>query len=113
TGYDPQGRGRHGSGTLTGYTPEEVAAIPPLPAADLLAYLDEVHAALRAQLPDLTSAALAAPAPGGDGRVSAYAWIKGVLLGGFAHLGEIRALKALRERTRPAAESPRDSPGPP
>ncbi|HMA35507.1 MAG TPA: hypothetical protein VKY74_13640, partial [Chloroflexia bacterium] len=22
SGYDPQGRGRHGSGTLTGYTPE-------------------------------------------------------------------------------------------
>jgi hypothetical protein len=99
TGYDPQGLGRAGSGTLTGYTPDEVAAVPILAADDLLVYLDVVCAALRAQLPALSDAALAALPAAGGGRATTYQWTKGIITAGFAHLGEIRALKALHART--------------
>src|SRR5688572_3323215 len=40
TGYDPRGIGYRGLGVITGYTAEEAAAVPDLPAEDLLAYLD-------------------------------------------------------------------------
>jgi DinB family protein len=46
-GYDPRAIGTGGLGVLTGYTQEEVAAIPQLSAEDLLAYLDQAAEALR------------------------------------------------------------------
>src|SRR3954451_15153743 len=49
-GYDPRGIGYRGYGVLTGYTLEEVAAIPALSATDLLAYHDQASEAIQAQL---------------------------------------------------------------
>src|SRR5215210_2399728 len=47
TGYDPTGIGYKGLGVVTGYSAGDVDAIPNLPAADLLAYLDQTIANLR------------------------------------------------------------------
>ena len=47
TGYQPQGIGYRGLGALTGYTQQEVAAIPHLSAAESLAYLDQACEAQR------------------------------------------------------------------
>ena len=46
TGYDPRGLGYKGYGTVTGYTQEEVAAIPILTADEQLTYLRDVVDAL-------------------------------------------------------------------
>ena len=40
TGYDPRGIGWSGAGNLSGYTQDEVAAVPILPADQLLAYFE-------------------------------------------------------------------------
>jgi hypothetical protein len=98
TGYDPRGIGGRGLGNVTGYTLAEVAAIPTLSAADHLAYLDTVCAALRGQLLALPPDALADPTPGFNGKYSRYAWLKTLLPGCFGHVGEIQALKSLRAR---------------
>ncbi len=48
TAYDPRGIGTGGLGILAGYTQEEVAAIPVLSAEELLAYLEALVSANRA-----------------------------------------------------------------
>jgi hypothetical protein len=94
TGYDPRGHGQAGLGAITGYTWDEVLEIPLLPAADLLAYLDQAAGALAAQLRTLTPEQLQMPAPGFNGRRSVYRWVAPFLQGCFGHLGEVEALKA-------------------
>ena len=84
TGYDPRGIGTDGLGAISGYTFDEVEAIPRLRADQLLAYLGAVCADL---IPRLEVA--------DDAAVRRY---KGVIQGTFAHLGEIAALRTLHER---------------
>ena len=96
TGYDPRGHGQAGLGNLTGYTWDEVLAIPVLPAADLLAYVDQVTAALAGQLRAMAPAQLFTQAPGFNGRRTAYRRVRPILQGCFGHLGEIEALRAWR-----------------
>jgi DinB family protein len=98
TGYDPRGVGYRGLGVLTGYTQPEVAAIPALPAEELLSYLDQVTGALRQHLLGMGPGALYQPAPGLGGKRSAYEWLTTLLMGCFGHVGEIEALKAMRAR---------------
>ena len=98
SGYDPHGVGYEGLGVLTGYTLAEVAAIPRLSAGDLLEYLDQVCAALRERLLVLPEGGLHQPAPGLGGRRTPYQWVRSILMGCFGHVGEIEALKAMRER---------------
>src|SRR5260370_30284396 len=50
TGYDPRGIGFAGLGAITGYTQEEVAAIPQMSGEELLAYLDQACTVLRQYL---------------------------------------------------------------
>jgi len=100
TGYDPRGIGSGGLGMLSGYTQEEVAAIPVLPAAELLAYLDQVSEALRQHLGSMPEAALAQPSRVAGGRHTAYQLIKEIVLGCVGHLGEIEALKAMQNRAK-------------
>ena len=60
-----------------------------------------VHAAcatLCAGLQALPEGRLEETAPALGGRRTYYGWIRGILLGEVSHLGEIRALKAMRER---------------
>jgi uncharacterized protein len=100
TGYDPRGIGTGGLGILSGYTQEEVAAIPVLTAEELLAYLDQVSDALRQYLLSLPEGALSRPTMFVGERLTAYQVIKEIVLGCVGHLGEIEALKALQIRAK-------------
>jgi uncharacterized protein len=100
TGYDPRGIGTGGLGILSGYTQEEVAAIPVLTAEQLLAYLDQVSDALRQYLLSLPEGALSRPTMFVGERLTAYQVIKEIVLGCVGHLGEIEALKALQIRAK-------------
>jgi hypothetical protein len=94
TGYEPDGIGFLGVGALTGYTPEEMRAVPALSAVDLAAYLGQSIAALVDRIGELGEAVLE-PGPLG---YSPYQLISGTLQGSFGHVGEIDALVALRAR---------------
>jgi hypothetical protein len=98
TGYDPRGIGTSGLGNVTGYTMEEVAAIPTMSAADLLAYLDSAIQAVNSRVAEMPEGALYERVPGLGKSRTAYAWIKLLLKGGMGHLGEIQTLKAMQER---------------
>ncbi len=105
TGYHAQGIGYRGLGALTGYTQQEVAAIPALSAEDLLAYLDQASGALRAYLLSLPSfEALLQPVPGWgkETPVTKDQLLKVVFMGCAGHLGEIKALKAMMKRAQVA-----------
>jgi hypothetical protein len=105
TGYDPRGVGYGGWGVLTGYTWEDVQAIPQLAAEELLTYLDEVCTVVTAQIRTLTSETARQPAATlMDGRLSYYRWIKEFYKGFQAHVGEIMALKALMKKAAASAE---------
>jgi len=94
TGYDPRGHGQAGLGNITGYTWEEVLEIPLLPAADLLAYIDQVVADLATQLRAMTPEQLLVVVPGITGRRNPYQWVRPILQGCFGHLGEIEAMRS-------------------
>lgn len=100
TNYDPRGIGWAGFGNLSGYTQEQVAAVPLLPAHDLLAYFDQVVTALATYLSALPGAGLQEVAGGWPQtpQPSAYVVVRNFLLDGVGHLGEIRAIKAMWER---------------
>jgi hypothetical protein len=98
TGYDPRGIGYLGLGAITGYTREQVAAIPTLSVDDLLAYHEQTSEALRTRLRALSPEALHGPAPVIGRERSMYSWLKVVTQGSFGHLGEVEALKALQAR---------------
>ena len=100
TAYDPRGMGTGGLGILSGYTQEEVAAIPVLSAEELLAYLDQVSDALCQYLLSLPEAMLSQSSMFLGARLTAYQVIKEILLGCVGHLGEIEALKALQTRAK-------------
>lgn len=95
TGYDPRGIGAGGMGILTGYSQEEVAALPPMSGAELLAYHNAVYAALLAHLGQLADEVLDGPVPGEGQQRSVYFWFRVVLLDATRHLGEMQALKAM------------------
>jgi len=110
TGYDPRGLGYGGLGALTGYTLEEALAVPALTTAELLRYLTDAVDALATHLRASDPATLHQPASGlrtlRDDLLTPYAWITAPLLGGFAHVGEIRALRALWERRMALSHQP-------
>jgi hypothetical protein len=109
TGYDPRGDGFGGWGALTGYTMEQVRALPPLTAEELAGYLEQGATALREHLLRMAPGALHEPAAGlRDARpdlATAYDWVVVPLLGSFGHLGEVRAIKALQARAAAAARA--------
>ncbi|HEU5347080.1 MAG TPA: DinB family protein [Ktedonobacterales bacterium] len=104
TGYNPQGIGSLGLGALTGYTQEEVGAIPQLNAEELLTYLDQSSEALRAYLLSLPSFdALLEPVPGWvQPEPTKHQLFKDVLIGCLGHVGEIEALTAMMRRAQAA-----------
>ncbi len=99
TGYDPRGIGYKGFGAVTGYTLEEVTAIPILSAPELLAYFDQTCQALCERVAALPSEGLSQTAPGLGGQRTLYGWVKPILQGCFGHVGEVQAIKAMRART--------------
>jgi hypothetical protein len=96
TSYDPRGIGDDGLGTMTGYTFQEVLAIPRLSATDLVRYLDSVIGPLAQRLRALP-----------DDEAAARTVRRGtaILQGCFGHVGEIDALLAIRERAAQRASA--------
>lgn len=103
TGYNPQGIGYQGLGVVTGYTLEEVAAVPLLSAQDLLVYLDEVCKVLGGYLRSLSSAEVLhqlLPSTADQAPLTKQQLLQTVFMGACGHMGEIEALKAMMKRTR-------------
>ena len=98
TGYDPTGIGYKGLGVVTGYTADDVDAIPNLPAPDLLSYLDQTISDLSAAILAYPPGGLSAPVPGIGAPRSVYAAVKPIVFGSIGHAGEIAALNGLRTR---------------
>jgi hypothetical protein len=90
TSYDPRGIGDDGLGVLTGYTFQEVLAIPRLTTTELVRYLDSVVGPLAQALRAL---------PDDEAGARAVRRATGILQGCLGHLGEIDALLAIRERS--------------
>lgn len=95
TGYEPDGLGYAGLGTLTGYTPEQMRAVPVLDADDLSEYLSQSAARLLEQITALSDSVVNTPVGHG---LSPYQTIGCTLQGSFGHIGEIDTLVALRAR---------------
>ena len=96
TSYDPRGIGDDGLGALTGYTFQEVLAIPRLTATDLVRYLDSVIGPLAQRLRALQE---------DDASARAVRRATGILQGCLGHLGEIDALLAIRKRSAQRASA--------
>lgn len=94
TGYEPDGIGYLGLGTLTGYSPQEMRAVPAM-SADLLGDYLQGSTAL---LIDTIGAIEQQLHTGRGGTPTPYQSISGTLQGSFGHVGEIDALVALRAR---------------
>ena len=101
TGYDPHGIGYGGWGVLTGYTQEEVRAIPRLGAADLVNYLDQACGAVVVELGNFDSRSIRQTATTVlDGRLTYFQWAKSFYKGFQAHVGEIVAIEGLMKQNR-------------
>lgn len=98
TGYDPEGKGRGGLGLLTGYSADEMHAVPQLSADELRAYHTAAAASFREALAREDQASLERKVFFVDRDVSRYDVIMGLLLGENRHIGEIDALLALFPR---------------
>lgn len=102
TGYDPRGKPPDGFGLITGYSVDEMLAVPHLPIEDLAAYhaasTDSALSAIAAE--DRASLQRILHVGEGDASGSRYAQILGLALGSHRHLGEIDALASLYERQR-------------
>jgi hypothetical protein len=101
TGYNPQGIGFLGLGAVTGYTLQEVAAIPRLSAEELLTYLDQCCEAIQAYLlalPSFESLREIVPEWSSQTPWTKAQVLKDVFMGVVGHTGEIDALKAMMKR---------------
>jgi hypothetical protein len=77
TGYDPRGLGYGGWGVLTGYSWDEVLAIPRLGAAELMEYLEQSELALVEQLRTFTPETIHLPAQAMlGGKLTYFRWVK-------------------------------------
>jgi hypothetical protein len=94
TGYDPRGLGQNGWGMLTGYTQDEVAAMPQMTRTQVLDYLDCVYDAVKEYLAGISAEKLQMPGGGFEGKYTIYQCIQMALLDNVRHLGEIFAIEA-------------------
>jgi hypothetical protein len=107
TRYDPRGIGTNGTGVVMGYTQAEVRAIPELSAEESLEYSQQACDAFKAAIRRFPSDALHKRAPGApadaDDSRTAYWSIMHILMDGYQHVGECKAIKAMWERQRPTS----------
>ncbi len=103
--YDPTGLGFAGLGNLAGYTRAQVEALPALTADELLQYFGQACEALRVYLRDMPNDHLYRPPAGlpalpssAQAPETTYLCIRDFLMDAYEHLGEIKAIKAMRER---------------
>jgi len=99
TAYDPRGCGRDGWGTLNQYTPEEISEIPKLNKEELLRFIHDVYTALETHLQSTTMHTLVESAPGFEGQFTRYQVIIMAMMDNVRHLGEIRLVKSLWQRS--------------
>jgi len=111
TGCDPRGIGREGWGSLNGYSPEEVSAIPRFSKDQLLDFIIQVYASVGEYLQSTSMEDLIKPGLGFNGKFTKYQIITMALLDNVRHLGEIRLLKSLWERSHSAYMPDRENPG--
>jgi hypothetical protein len=100
TGYDPRGIGQNGWGMLTGYTQDEVTAIPSLTREQALGYLNDVYDTVKEYLINTPMESLEMPGIGFKGKYSQYQCIQMALLDNVRHLGEIFAIQSSWKRRR-------------
>jgi hypothetical protein len=101
TGYDPRGIGYGGWGVVTGYSWEEVLAIPKLSSQEIMEYFDQTCYALSDQVRRLTQEVAAKPVQEFmKGKLTRYQWTKHFYKGFQAHVGEIMAIKARITRAK-------------
>ena len=98
TGYDPRGIGQNGWGMITGYTQEEVVAIPKLTREQILEHLNDVYDTVKEYLSNIPVEKLQSPSAGFNAKYTKYQCIQMALLDNVRHLGEIYALKARWDR---------------
>ncbi len=116
TGYDPRGIGQNGWGMLTGYTREEVVAMPQITREQVLGYLDDVYDSVKEYLSGLSEENLLTPGTGFEGKYTKYQCIQMALMDNVRHLGEIFAIESSWKRRMklddPERKKPQiDSPG--
>lgn len=99
TCYDPRGLGQNGWGSVNQYTRQEVAAMPKFGLELLLSFIDDVYGTVRAYISSTPMSILAEAAPGFDGGFTRYQVISMALMDNVRHLGEIRLIISLWERT--------------
>ena len=97
-GYDPRGIGTNGWGMLTGYSVEEVAAIPRMEATVLRGYYDDASGVIREYLTTTPLETLEENAPGYGGQQPNWVWVRHPLFDMTRHVGEMLALHGLWER---------------
>ena len=98
TGYDPAGKGGGGLGLLTGFTADEMHAVPQLQASELRDYHTAASESFRAVLARETPESLERNIHFVDRDLTRYDLVMGLLLGENRHIGEIDALLALYPR---------------
>jgi hypothetical protein len=74
-----------------------------LSADELLTYFDQVSEAMSSYLSQLSSEVLYHPPGRPSEPQTVYAWLRDLLADSQEHLGEIKAITAMRERRFPAA----------
>jgi hypothetical protein len=99
TGYDPRGIGYGGWGVVTGYTWEEVLAIPKFNSKEIIEYFEQSCFALSEQVRQLNDeSAHQLVQEFMKGRLTRFEWVKFFYKGLQAHVGEIMAIKAMKLR---------------
>jgi hypothetical protein len=98
TGYDPRGLGQSGWGMLTGYTREELAAMPLMTREQVLGYLDNVYDSVKDYLAGMPEEKLLTPGEGFEGKYTKYQCIQMGLMDNVRHLGEIFAIESSWKR---------------
>ena len=96
--YDPRGKGSNKLDMLTGYSVEEMKAVPIMSLEDMLTYFDAAHQKMVEFLNEATLEKLQELAPGSDPKREFYFWVKITLIDGTRHTGEIQAIRAMWER---------------
>jgi len=99
TGYDPRGIGRDGWGSLNEYTPDEVSEIPRLTKEVIIGYITQVYENVREYLQSTSMAELVEPGYGFDSAYTRYQVLTMAILDNVRHLGEIRLIRSLWERS--------------
>ena len=99
SGYDPRGLGSDGWGSVNEYTLEEVSTMPRFGKSLLLGFLEDVYETVRDYILTTPMVNLSEAAPGFDGKFTRYQVISMALMDNVRHLGEIRLILSLWERS--------------